>query len=64
MGEIVGAGLLSHAPTIMFPLELRLAINDGKEISLVPGLQRLRSEVFDTLNADTIIVFDTHWFTT
>ncbi|MEM7208095.1 MAG: catechol 1,2-dioxygenase [Pseudomonadota bacterium] len=64
MGEIVGAGLLSHAPTIMFPLELRLEINEGKEISLVPGLKRLRSEVLDSLNADTFVVFDTHWFTT
>jgi 3,4-dihydroxyphenylacetate 2,3-dioxygenase len=64
MGEIVGAGFLSHAPTIMFSRELRLAINEGKEISLVPGLQRLRSEVLDELKPDTILLFDSHWFTT
>jgi aromatic ring-opening dioxygenase catalytic subunit (LigB family) len=64
MGEIVGAGLLSHVPTIMLPLETRLALNEGKEISLVPGLRRLRAEVLDALAADTIIVFDTHWATT
>lgn len=64
MGEIVGAGLLSHAPTIMLPEAQRRALNDGKEISLVPGLQRLRGELFAPLKADAVIVFDTHWFTT
>jgi 3,4-dihydroxyphenylacetate 2,3-dioxygenase len=61
MGEIVGAGIVSHVPTIMLPEETRLEINDGKEISLVPGLRRLRSEVLDRLQADTIVVMDTHW---
>jgi 3,4-dihydroxyphenylacetate 2,3-dioxygenase len=64
MGEVVGAGLLSHVPTIMLPLETRLALNEGREISLVPGLRRLRAEVLDGLRADTILVFDTHWATT
>jgi hypothetical protein len=44
MGEIVGVGLISHAPTIMFDEETRRELNDGKEISLVPGLVRLRKE--------------------
>jgi 3,4-dihydroxyphenylacetate 2,3-dioxygenase len=61
MGEIVGAGLVSHVPTIMLPKEVRYELNEGKEISLVPGLQRLRSEVLDRLKADTIVVMDTHW---
>jgi 3,4-dihydroxyphenylacetate 2,3-dioxygenase len=61
MGEIVGAGLVSHVPTIMLPEEVRLEINDGKEISLVPGLRRLRSGVLDRLQPDTIVVMDTHW---
>ncbi len=61
MGEIVGAGLVSHVPTIMLPEETRLEINDGKEISLVPGLRRLRIEVLDRLEPDTIVVMDTHW---
>ncbi len=61
MGEIVGAGFVSHVPTIMLPEPIRLEINDGKEISLVPGLRRLRSEVLDRLRPDTIVVFDTHW---
>ena len=64
MGEIVGAGFLSHAPTIMFSKEMRLELNEGREISLVPGLHRLRSEVLDALKPDAILVFDTHWYTT
>ena len=64
MGEIVGAGLISHAPTIMFDEATRLEINDGKEISLVPGLVRLRDEVFDRLRPDTIVIIDSHWFST
>src|SRR5919206_2103935 len=61
MGEIVGAGIVSHVPTIMLPEDVRLELNDGKEISLVPGLRRLRSEVLDRLRPDTIVVMDTHW---
>ena len=61
MGEIVGAGIVSHVPTIMLPEETRLELNDGEEISLVPGLRRLRTEVLDRLKPDTIVVMDTHW---
>lgn len=64
MGEIVGVGLISHAPTIMFDEETRRQLNDGKEISLVPGLVRLRDEVFDRLQPDTIVIIDSHWETT
>ncbi len=61
MGEIVGAGIVSHVPTIMLPEEVRREINEGKEISLVTGLRRLRSEVLDRLAPDTVVVMDTHW---
>jgi 3,4-dihydroxyphenylacetate 2,3-dioxygenase len=64
MGEIVGAGIVAHVPTIMLPEETRLEINDGKEITLVPGLRRLRTEVLDRLQPDTIVVLDTHWEST
>ena len=64
MGEIAGAGLLSHVPTIMLPREIRLRLNDGRESSLVTGLERVRREMLDVLRPDTFIVFDTHWFTT
>jgi 3,4-dihydroxyphenylacetate 2,3-dioxygenase len=61
---VVGAGILAHVPTIMLPPETRLELNQGKEISLVPGLRQLREEVFETLDYDTVVVLDSHWFTT
>jgi 3,4-dihydroxyphenylacetate 2,3-dioxygenase len=64
MGEVAGAGLLAHVPTIMLPRAERIELNEGKEISLVPGLERLRWEVFETLDYDTVVVFDSHWHTT
>jgi 3,4-dihydroxyphenylacetate 2,3-dioxygenase len=64
MGEIVGAGLVAHVPTIVLPEVTRKELNDGKEISLVPGLHRLRAEVLDRLKPDTIVVLDSHWATT
>ena len=64
MGDAAGAGLLAHVPTIMLPYAERLELNEGKEISLVPGLERLRAEVFDVLDYDTVVVLDSHWHTT
>jgi len=64
VGEVVGAGLLAHVPTIMLPAELRREINEGAEISLVPGLRRLRDEIFEALDYDTVLVLDSHWHTT
>lgn len=64
MGEVVAAGFLSHVPTIMSPPELRLEMNEGKEISLVPALHKLRKDVFDTYDYDTVLMLDSHWFTT
>src|ERR687885_1766732 len=64
MGEVVGAGLLAHVPTIMLPEDVRRELNKGEDFSLVPGLERLRREVFDTLDYDTVVVLDSHWATT
>jgi 3,4-dihydroxyphenylacetate 2,3-dioxygenase len=64
MGEVVGAGLLSHVPTIMLPPETRRELNGGNDISLVAGLERLRAEVFEPLDYDTVVVLDSHWATT
>jgi len=64
VGEVVGAGLIAHVPTIMLPREQRLVLNEGNEISLVPGLGRLRAEVFAALDYDTVLVLDSHWHTT
>jgi 3,4-dihydroxyphenylacetate 2,3-dioxygenase len=64
MGRVVGAAILAHVPTIMLPQDVRHDINGGKEISLVPGLKRLREEVMETLDYDTVVVLDSHWATT
>ncbi|MCS5683829.1 MAG: hypothetical protein NZ654_01135, partial [Acidimicrobiales bacterium] len=64
MGEIVGAAVVSHVPPIVMPEVLRRELNDGDDFSLVTGLHRLRAECLDRLVPDTIVVFDTHWFTT
>ncbi len=64
MGEIVGAGLLAHVPTIMLSEEIRRSLNGGEDTSLVAGLERLRSSVFETLDYDTVLVVDSHWATT
>jgi len=64
MGEIVGAALVAHVPTIMLPEAVRLEINEGREITLVPGLHRLKAECLDRLKPDTVVVFDTHWEST
>ena len=61
---VVGFGLLSHVPTIMLPEEVRRDLNEGQEISLVPGLRRLRNEVFDELEPETFVILDTHWAST
>ncbi len=64
MGEIVGAAIVAHVPTMVMSEADRREINGGDEITLVPALHRMRAEVIDSLEADTFIVFDSHWFTT
>ncbi|WP_206784812.1 catechol 1,2-dioxygenase [Amycolatopsis sp. MtRt-6] len=64
MGEIVGAGLLAHVPTIALPEADRRALNHGEDTTLVAGLRQLRAEVFETLDYDTVVVLDSHWATT
>jgi 3,4-dihydroxyphenylacetate 2,3-dioxygenase len=64
MGEVVGSALVAHVPTIMLPEEVRLEINEGREITLVPGLHRMKAECLDRLRPDTVVVFDTHWEST
>ena len=55
MGEIVGAGLLAHVPTIVLPDDIRRELNDGNESTLHSGLHRLRREVFDELKPDLVL---------
>jgi len=64
MGEVVGAGLIAHVPTIVLPEAIRRELNGGADSTLVSGLHQLRNEVFDTLDYDTVVVLDSHWATT
>ncbi len=64
MGEVVGAGLIAHVPTIVLPEATRRELNGGEDSTLVSGLHQLRREVFETLDYDTVVVLDSHWATT
>jgi 3,4-dihydroxyphenylacetate 2,3-dioxygenase len=64
MGQVVGAGLLAHVPTIVLPEEIRRELNNGEDSTLVAGLHQLRKDVFETLDYDTVVVLDSHWATT
>lgn len=64
MGAIVGAALVSHVPTLVLPEAIRRQMNHGNDTTLHAGLHQLRAEKLDPLGADTIVVLDTHWFTT
>src|SRR5690606_21951529 len=68
MGQVVGAGLVAHVPTMVMAEDTRRELNEGNAISLVTGMHDLRTQVLDPLGRDpgidTVIVFDSHWFTT
>ena len=64
MGEVVGVGLIAHVPTIMLPIQTRMELNEGKDSTLVSGLKKLRADVFESDDYDTVIVLDSHWAST
>jgi 3,4-dihydroxyphenylacetate 2,3-dioxygenase len=64
MGKIVGAAVVSHVPTLVLPEEIRRELNEGEDTSLFAGLHQLGAEKLAPLEADTVVVIDTHWFTT
>jgi len=63
MGEIVGAAVLGHHPTIMLTEEQRVRLGGGRDTSLIAGFIECRRRL-DATGADTFVIFDTHWFTT
>ena len=63
MGKIVGAALVSHHPGLFQSDEFRIKMGDGTDSDLIPGYDRLRAKI-DAVKPDTLIIFDTHWFTT
>lgn len=64
MGAIVGAALVSHVPPIVLPEAVRRELNNGRDNTLREGLLRMRREFIDALQPDSIVVIDSHWFTT
>jgi 3,4-dihydroxyphenylacetate 2,3-dioxygenase len=62
MGEIVAAAVVSHQPGIMAPEPVRKAMG-GRDTTLVPGFATMR-DALTAARADTLVIFDTHWFTT
>jgi len=65
MGEIVLAAVVAHQPMVMVPEQVRIDFGGtGADTTLVePGYRRLR-ETFAELAVDTLVIVDTHWFTT
>jgi len=64
MGAIVGAGLISHVPPLVMPEALRRELNGGEDTTLFEGLHDLGAQRLRPRRADTVVVVDTHWFTT
>jgi 3,4-dihydroxyphenylacetate 2,3-dioxygenase len=63
MGQIVGAALVSHHPGLMQSDEFRVRMGNGADSDLIAGYERLRERI-ETVKPDTLLIFDTHWFTT
>lgn len=63
MGEIVATAIVGHVPTLMLSEEVRKSLGGGRDTTLFSGLGLLRSRL-DAVAADTMIIIDTHWFTT
>lgn len=63
MGQIVGAALVSHHPGLMQTPEFRIKMGNGTDSDLVAGFDRLRAKI-DAVRPDTVVIFDSHWFTT
>ena len=62
-GAIVGAAVLGHQPTVMLPEEQRIALGGGRDTTLATGFATVRARL-DAVGADTLLIVDTHWFTT
>lgn len=65
MGSIVAAAVVAHQPMIMVPEDVRVQLGGtGKDTTLIePGFRLLREQL-GALGVDTLVIVDTHWFTT
>ncbi len=63
MGSIVGGAIVGHVPTVMIDESIRRRLGGGDDTTLVTGFAALR-ERLDAAGVDTLVLIDTHWFTT
>jgi 3,4-dihydroxyphenylacetate 2,3-dioxygenase len=65
MGEVVAAAIVAHQPLVMLPRPLRIRLGEtGRDTTLVePGYRLLRDHLAER-GVDTLVIVDTHWFTT
>jgi 3,4-dihydroxyphenylacetate 2,3-dioxygenase len=65
VGEIVAAAVVAHQPMVMVPQGVRLELGGtGADTTLVEPGYRLLRETFAELAVDTLVIVDTHWYTT
>jgi 3,4-dihydroxyphenylacetate 2,3-dioxygenase len=64
MGAIVAAGLLSHVPSLMLSEAQRKSRYGGQVSTFPRALQEIYRERIQSVEFDTFLIFDTHWFTT
>src|ERR1700741_3846866 len=65
MGELVAIAVVAHQPMVMGPENVRVELGGpGSGTTLIePGYRLLRHHFAD-LGVDTLVILDTHWFTT
>jgi 3,4-dihydroxyphenylacetate 2,3-dioxygenase len=65
MGEIVLSAVVAHQPMVMVPEAVRVELGGtGADTTLVEPGYRLLRETFAELAVDTLVIVDTHWYTT
>ena len=65
MGEIVLCAVVAHQPMVMVPEKVRVGLGGtGADTTLIEPGYRLLRERFAALAVDTLVIVDTHWFTT
>ena len=65
MAEIVAAAVVAHQPMVMVPEKVRVELGGtGADTTLIEPGYRLIREKLAALEVDTLVIVDTHWFTT
>jgi 3,4-dihydroxyphenylacetate 2,3-dioxygenase len=65
VGEIVAAAVVAHQPMVMVPESVRVELGGtGADTTLIEPGYRLLREAFASLDVDTFVIVDTHWYTT